>query len=128
MAIKKKYPVCGGAEVSLQSNFATKIVNGQIHSGYIVNLIFKETSEAFYFNASDAARSLLAITSYKMGLTRAEALSQLSILSLTQHVSTLRHDCNDWDAIITEFVGPKRFARYHIAPHVEIKLFKLREI
>jgi hypothetical protein len=117
------------AEVSLQSEFATKIINGQIKNRYIVEISFYQNEDDkpkyHYLGASDEARSLLLLACTKHGITRTEALDKYFILSLTQHVSEIRKHCGYWDVIDTERVGPKRYARYHLSKDITIRLFKI---
>ncbi len=112
------------AEVSLHSDFATKIVNGQIKNGYVLEIILSgtETTEPhkFYVGASNAARSLLIMYAIKMGVTRAEALGGYFVLSITQHVHKMRHE---WGLEIeTERVPPTGYARYHLISPVTVNI------
>lgn len=117
-----------GAEISLYSNFATKILNRQAQSGYVVEISFRRNEgngpEYHYLGKCDAARSLLLIARSKQGATRAEALERYFILSLSQHVHIVREHCNFWYVIDTERVGPTRYARYHLPDDIAIRLFK----
>jgi hypothetical protein len=114
-----------GARVSLQSDYAKKIVNGQIKKGYVLEIILPGTETAephkFYIGASNAARSLLIMYAIKMGVTRAEALGAYFVLNITQHVHTMRHK---WGLEIeTEPVPPTRYARYHLISPVIVNIF-----
>ena len=128
MDSKKKSPVANGAEVSLYSNIATKILKRQPQSGYVLEISFRRKEgdefEYHYLSTSDTARSLLLIARAKHGVTRAEALEKYFILSLSQHVHIVREHCNFGDVVDTERVGLKRYARYHVPEDVEIRLFK----
>lgn len=131
MTKQKKGPGGGnrkGALVSLNSDYALKILNGQAQSGYFVELSFRRNEDAehelHYVGASDEARSLLLIARHKKGITRAEALGEYWILCLTQHVRLIRKHCVFFNVIDTERVGPKRYARYHLPEGVSIRLFQ----
>lgn len=114
-----------GAEVSLHSNFASKITTGQIKSGYVLEIILPGTAGAeprsFYVRSSKPAYSLLLLYLKKLGMTRAEALDQYFVLSLTQHVHIMR---KYWDLdVVTELIPPDNYARYHLPP-LTIKIYK----
>lgn len=112
------------AEVNLHSDFATKIINGQILNGYVLEIILPGTATAelrkFYVSSSKAARSLLIMYAIKMGVTRAEALGGYFVLSITQHAHQMRHD---WGLEIeTERVPPTGYARYHLISPITIRI------
>lgn len=114
-----------GVEVSLHSNFASKVATGQIKSGYVLEIILPGTAQAeprsFSVWSCKPARSLLLLHLHKAGMTRAEALDQYSVLSLTQHVHIMR---KDWDLdVMTELIPPDDYARYHLPP-VTIKIYQ----
>jgi len=126
MGQKKKNAVGGNltAEVNLHSEFATKIINGQILNGYALEIILPGTATAeprkFFVSSSKAARSLLIMYAIKMGVTRAEALGGYFVLSITQHVSKMRHH---WGLEIeTERVQPTGYARYHLISPITIRI------
>lgn len=122
----KESPAANGAEVSVHSDFATKIINGQIKSGYVLEIILPSTATAesrtFYVTGGKAARSLLIMYAIKLGMTRAEALGEYFVLSITQHVHKMRHE---WELEIeTERVPPTGYARYHLLSPVTIRILK----
>lgn len=126
MSQKKKNAAGGNltAEVNLHSDFATKIINGQILNGYVLEIIIPRTATAeprkFFINSSKGARSLLIMYAIKMGVTRAEALGGYFVLSITQHVSKMRHD---WGLEIeTERVPPTGYARYHLLSPITMRI------
>ncbi len=113
-------------EISLHSDFAKKIVNGQARSGYALEVFHslndKDKPRKFYLASSNAARSLLILYLIKIGVTRAEALGEYFLLSLTQHVSKIRHE---WGLEIeTERVPPTGYARYHLLSPVTIRILR----
>lgn len=68
------------------------------------------------------ARSLYFLYQLKRGLTRAQALEKYFVLSLTQHVHTMRHE---WELeILTERIQPTRYARYHLVSNIRIRALK----
>jgi hypothetical protein len=65
------------------------------------------------------ARSLQLLIEYKTGLTRMEALDRHGVLSLTQHVHTMRHDYGL--QIETEWIivdEKTKYGRYHLISKV----------
>ncbi len=114
-----------GVEVSLHSDFVSKVATGQIKSGYVLEIVLPGTAQAeprsFYVRSSKPAFSLLLLYLKKLGMTRAEALDQYFILSLTQHVHIMR---KYWDLdVVTELIPPDNYARYHLPP-LTIKIYQ----
>ena len=114
------------AEVNLHSDFATKIINGQILNGYVLEINLPGTANAeprkFLVGSGKTARSLLIMYAIKMGVTRAEALGAFFVLSITQHVHQMRHD---WGLEIeTERVPPTGYARYHLLSPITIRILQ----
>lgn len=102
MSVKKNRPLQGAAQVTVhKSNF---------NNGNDVTQVEI---------AGKAARSLQLLKESKAGLTRMEALERYGVLSLTQHVHTLRHDYGlhietEW-IIVDE---KTKYGRYHLISKV----------
>lgn len=85
--------------------------------------VFKDRRIAKKFIAKGKeAKSLYYLYALKRGLTRAEALDRYFVLSLTQHVHTMRHE---WGLEIhTERILPTKYARYHLVSKIRIRILK----
>lgn len=121
----KQNPVCGGACLTTDiSNNNPNQKKGQCKNGFIIEVtvdsVNPENTPVVMVLDGDAARSLLYLYERQRGLSRAEALSQYSVLSLTPHVFKMRHK---WGLeIFTEKVPPTGYGIYHLITPVSIRI------
>lgn len=122
----KENPATNGAhsEILLLDNNTQKLKKGQTRNAFVIEVAIlsddPKNPNVTMVITGKPARSLWLLYNCKNGLSRAEALEKYSILSITQHVSKMRHK---WDLeILTERVQPTRYAIYHLITPVFIRL------
>lgn len=116
--ITKENPAGYGANLNtLDANkYNKKRKKKQSKSDFVIEVTVHpsdpESSPIVFVLDGKPAKSLWYLYQYQAGLTRAEALDNHFILSLTQHVHFFRHSLKL--DIETERVDETHYARYHL--------------